>query len=109
MAELAAPPQRLGIVDFLRGVVIVDMMLVHYDYLVPLGWLRKAINYSDIAMEGVLTLAGFMVGYHYLERYRRDRGRRCAPSSAGRRRSTHPRAHGAHDQPAARAAIRGQA
>ena len=74
MAELAAPPQRLGIVDFLRGVVIVDMMLVHYDYLVPLGWLRKAINYSDIAMEGFLTLAGFMVGYHYLERYRRDRG-----------------------------------
>ena len=82
-AELAAPPQRLGIVDVLRGVVIADMMLVHYDYLVPHGWLRKAINYSDFAMEGFLTLAGFMVGYPYLERYRRAAAPRPRPPRPG--------------------------
>lgn len=59
---------RIEMIDFLRGLVIIDMMLVHYSgYLnvIPGISLSKLINYSDFAMEGFTLLAGFMVGYHY--------------------------------------------
>src|SRR4030095_16323289 len=52
-------------IDFLRGVVIIDMILIHYSpYLA--SPLAKVLNVSDIAMEGFLLVSGFMTGRHYL-------------------------------------------
>lgn len=58
-------------VDFVRGVVIVDMLFVHYrPFFAEI--LQPALSYSDLAMEGFLLLSGYMTGAHYLARYRTD-------------------------------------
>lgn len=57
-------------VDFVRGLALLDMMLVHYS-----PWLDclsrfsipKLISYSDFAVEGFVLLAGFVVGSRYLD------------------------------------------
>lgn len=59
---------RIEIVDFLRGLVIIDMMLVHYcDYIniFPSFNIAKIINYSDFAIDGFILLFGFMIGCRY--------------------------------------------
>jgi hypothetical protein len=55
-------------IDFIRGLAILDMMLVHYSVHFP-SMVRKIIIYHDIAMEGFLFLSGFIVGKHYLQKY----------------------------------------
>lgn len=67
---------RNRIIDFLRGIVIIDMMLVHYsEYFNFIGGIpiSKLINYSDIAIEGFILLSGFMIGNYYYERFTQDR------------------------------------
>lgn len=64
---------RSLIVDWLRGLAILDMMLVHYsNWLdgVGLSFLGKLIRYSDCAMEGFVFVAGVMVGSRYLRKFR---------------------------------------
>ncbi len=67
---------RNQVIDFLRGIIIIDMMLVHYsDYFNFIGNIpiSKLINYSDIAIEGFILLSGYMVGNHYFDKFRQNR------------------------------------
>ena len=48
----------------MRGIVILDMVLVHFDYVFP-TLLAKVIDYSDFAMEGFIFLAGYSVAMRY--------------------------------------------
>jgi hypothetical protein len=57
--------KRDGFIDFLRGLAIFDMILVHYAANFP-EVVSKFIVYHDIAMEGFLLLSGVVVGMHYL-------------------------------------------
>jgi len=59
-------------IDFLRGLAIVDMILVHYAGNFP-EVISKFIIYHDIAMEGFLLLSGVIVGMHYLPLFIADR------------------------------------
>ncbi len=52
-------------IDFLRGLAIFDMMLVHYAGYFP-ETVSKFITYHDVAMEGFLLLSGVIAGMHYL-------------------------------------------
>jgi len=64
--------KRDQIIDFLRGIVILDMILVHFkEYLDVLPWvnLSKLIGYSDFAIEGFILLSGYMVGSLYLDEF----------------------------------------
>lgn len=62
--------RRNNLVDFVRGLALLDMMAVHYS---PwLDWspqfsISKVLNYFDFAVEGFILLAGFVVGSCYLE------------------------------------------
>lgn len=64
-------------IDFIRGVAIIDMMLVHYsDFFnsVPgIVAIAKFIRYTDFAIEGFILLAGFVVGYHYFGSFTKDK------------------------------------
>ena len=65
--------RRSEIIDFVRGIVIIDMMLVHYKdslNIIPGLNLSKLIGYTDFAIEGFVFLAGLMVGRHYFEKFR---------------------------------------
>lgn len=65
--------RRSETIDFIRGIVIIDMMLVHYKEQLNLVAglnLSKLIGYTDFAIEGFVFLAGIMVGWHYFERFR---------------------------------------
>jgi hypothetical protein len=56
--------------DVFRGIVIVDMVVVHFaDFQSIAGFLVQAV---DFAVEGFLFLAGFMIGWHYLPSFLRD-------------------------------------
>jgi hypothetical protein len=64
--------QRHEIVDFLRGVAILDMILVHYStWLDSLGFggIGKLIRYTDFAVEAFILLAGFIIGGHYFAKF----------------------------------------
>lgn len=64
--------KRLNIIDFLRGLSIMDMMIVHYsEYMLNIS-ISKMIRYSDFAIEGFILLAGFMVGNHYYIKYKQN-------------------------------------
>ena len=70
------PERRSDLLDFMRGLSIIDMMVVHYsDYLnlAPGIHLGKVIRYSDFAIEGFTLIAGFVVGQHYLSRFKQDK------------------------------------
>jgi len=55
---------RLEVIDFLRGVAIVEMLAAHYEvYLPPIA--EKVIDYSETAMALFVLLAGFIVGWSY--------------------------------------------
>lgn len=61
--------------DFMRGLSIIDMMMVHYSNffnLAPGVNLGKVIRYSDFAIEGFTLIAGFVVGQHYFKRFKTD-------------------------------------
>jgi hypothetical protein len=67
--------QRHEIVDFLRGVAILDMILVHYSAWLDslrLGGVGKLIRYTDFAVEAFILLAGFIIGSHYLAKFQVD-------------------------------------
>jgi hypothetical protein len=59
-------------IDFLRGLAIFDMILVHYAGNFPQA-VSKFIIYHDVAMEGFLLLSGLIVGMHYLHLFTADR------------------------------------
>lgn len=64
---------RSLIVDWIRGLAILDMMLVHYsNWLdgVGLSFFGKFIRYTDFAVEGFVFVAGVMIGSRYLEKFR---------------------------------------
>lgn len=63
---------RIQLIDFFRGLVIFDMILVHFSGYLPLI-VSKIVSYTDIAMEGFLFLTGFMLGRHYFPNYIKDR------------------------------------
>lgn len=65
---------RNQIIDFFRGIAILDMIIVHFSDYFPLS-IAKIISYTDIAIEGFILLTGFMVGYHYYPKYIQDRNR----------------------------------
>jgi hypothetical protein len=55
---------RLEVIDFLRGIAIVEMLATHYAvYLPPV--LAKLIDYTETAMPLFVLLAGLMVGWDY--------------------------------------------
>lgn len=58
-------------VDFVRGLAILDMLLVHYSKNFP-SLLKKIIIYHDIAIEGFIFIAGLMVGKYYFKRYQEN-------------------------------------
>ncbi len=65
--------RRSETIDFIRGVVIIDMMLVHYKEQLNIAAglnLSKLIGYTDFAIEGFVFLAGLMVGSHYFQKFR---------------------------------------
>ncbi|MFC1533108.1 OpgC domain-containing protein [Thermodesulfobacteriota bacterium] len=64
---------RYDRIDFFRGVVILDMMLVHYSKYLTLGdgnsAVSRLIGYTDIAVEGFIFLFGFMIGIVYYRKF----------------------------------------
>ena len=56
------------VIDFFRGIIIINMIFIHYSRFFQ-DFLRKMINFGDIAIEGFIFLAGFMIGRHYLEKF----------------------------------------
>jgi hypothetical protein len=61
---------RLEVIDFLRGVAIVEMLATHYAvYFPPL--LHTLIDYTETAMPLFVLLAGLMVGWGY-RKFERD-------------------------------------
>jgi hypothetical protein len=67
--------KRFEMVDFIRGVAILDMMLVHYSSwldLFPYAPIGKIIRYTDFAIEAFVLLAGFVVGTWYFVRFQVD-------------------------------------
>lgn len=67
---------RSALIDFIRGLAILDMMLLHYrEYLSLLSTpnFSKLVGYTDFAMEGFTLMAGLMVGYHYFQQFRKRR------------------------------------
>ena len=63
---------RLEIIDFLRGIAIIEMLAAHYvGYLPPL--IGKIVDYTETAMALFVLLAGFMVGWGYRKFERKPR------------------------------------
>jgi len=60
---------RSSFIDFMRGLAIMNMVLVHFNYLIPLD-IANIISYLDVAMEGYLCIAGYMVGWYYYPLYK---------------------------------------
>ena len=56
-------------VDFFRGAIIIDMILVHFRRYLP-NILGCLINFADIAIEGFIFISGFMLGKHYLDKFK---------------------------------------
>ena len=56
-------------IDFFRGIIILDMVLVHFSYFLPSLFLKKIILYHDIAVEGFIFISGYMVGYYYFSKF----------------------------------------
>jgi hypothetical protein len=63
--------ERDNRIDFFRGLVIADMVLVHVSGYFPQG-ISFLIESFDFAVEGFIFLAGFMIGRHYLARFQKD-------------------------------------
>jgi hypothetical protein len=63
---------REEIIDFFRGLAILDMILVHFLIYFP-NPIRKIISYTDVAIEGFILLFGFMIGGHYYAKYLKDK------------------------------------
>ena len=55
---------RLEVIDFLRGIAIVEMLSTHYAVYFPLV-LAKVIDYTETAMPLFVLLAGLIVGWGY--------------------------------------------
>lgn len=65
---------RDAFIDFLRGLTIINMVLVHFRGVLPeLG--DKIIDFTDLAMESFVFLAGFMIRKHYLEIFEQDKNK----------------------------------
>lgn len=55
---------RLEVIDFLRGIAIVEMLATHYAVYFPPN-LAKLIDYTETAMPLFVLLAGLIVGWGY--------------------------------------------
>ena len=67
---------RSEVIDYLRGMAIIDMMFVHYSQyinIVPGLNVAKIINYSDFAVEGFIFLFGMMIGSHYYPKFLKEK------------------------------------
>lgn len=64
--------ERNDIIDLFRGVVIVDMMALHFVGFFPEA-VARIVDVFDYAIEGFVLLAGFMIGRYYLLRFKQDR------------------------------------
>jgi hypothetical protein len=67
-----ASHSRLEIVDFLRGVAIIEMLAAHYAGYLPQR-VGKFVDYTETAMALFVLLAGFMVGWGYRRFERKPR------------------------------------
>lgn len=63
---------RLEVIDFLRGIAIVEMLSTHYAIYFPLV-LAKVIDYTETAMPLFVLLSGLIVGWGY-RRFEHDPG-----------------------------------
>ncbi|MEI9475116.1 MAG: acyltransferase family protein [Deltaproteobacteria bacterium] len=62
--------ERNKLIDVYRGVVILDMILLHFSQLFPKeNWLQIFLNNVDFAVEGFIFISGFLVGRHYYCRF----------------------------------------
>jgi hypothetical protein len=64
--------KRDAFIDFVRGLTIINMFIVHFRDSLPAS-LGSLIDLSDLAMESFVFLAGFMIGRHYLAKFKNDR------------------------------------
>jgi hypothetical protein len=55
---------RLELIDFLRGVAIVEMLAAHYESYLP-RVVERLIDYTETAMALFVLLAGFVVGWSF--------------------------------------------
>ena len=62
---------RITYIDFLRGIIILDMVLVHFSNILP-TYIEKAINLFDFAIEGFILISGIMIGMYYYRLYLTD-------------------------------------
>ena len=62
--ESTASFRRLDVIDFLRGIAVLEMFVTHYAPYFP-ETIAKAISYTETAMALFVLLAGFMVGWSY--------------------------------------------
>jgi hypothetical protein len=63
---------RIEVLDYLRGLAIIDMMFVHYRQyinILPGFSVDKIISYTDFAIEGFIFLFGVMIGTYYYPKY----------------------------------------
>src|SRR5262245_57583507 len=61
---MRAQGSRLEVIDFLRGIAILEMVVTHFAAFYPVP-LEKAVTYTETAMALFVLLAGFMVGWQY--------------------------------------------
>ena len=59
-------------IDLFRGLIISDMIIMHFVGNFPRP-IVTAIELFDFAIEGFILLAGFMIGGHYLPKFRKDK------------------------------------
>lgn len=67
-----ASRSRLEIIDFLRGIAIIEMLAAHYVGYLP-SLIGKMVDYTETAMALFVLLAGFMVGWRYQRFERKPR------------------------------------
>lgn len=60
--------KNTNVLDVLRGLAIIDMMLVHYIYLMP-SFLAKTVMYHDVAIDGFILISGYTTGRFLLPLY----------------------------------------
>lgn len=63
---------RNDFIDFMRGVFIINMMIVHYGNYLSIFQgkiVSKIISYTDCAIEGFIFLAGLSIGRYYYKQF----------------------------------------
>ncbi len=58
--------------DFLRGLCLIDMMIVHLIIVIPQKYFESFVEMTNFAAEGFFLLSGVMAGLVYYQRYVKD-------------------------------------